>query len=236
MAVDGVIFDWGGTLSVYVDVELHDMWSLAAGHLARVTGRDGEDLQRSLAAAERRFWQRCDETWESSTLGEILAEESAALGLDVTTAVLEEVATHHLDTWTPHIRHHDDAAPTLSELKERGLAIGLLSNTHWPPSFHERFLARDGLAPLIDARAYASEMARAKPDPSAFRHILDRLGLEPARAVFVGDRPKDDVWGAQQAGMRAVWRPHRLSPPLDGVVPDAVIERLSDLTDLVARW
>ena len=236
MAVDGVIFDWGGTLSVYVDVELHDMWSMAADHLARMTGGDPEELQRRLAAAELRFWRRCEETWESSTLSEILAEESAALGLDVTTAVLEEVGTHHLDSWTPHIRHHADAAPTLSALKDRGLSIGLLSNTHWPPAFHERCLERDGLAPMLDVRAYTSELARAKPDPSVFGHALDRLGLDATRAVFVGDRPKDDVWGAQQAGMRAVWRPHRLSPPLDGVVPDAVIERLSDLPDLLARW
>ena len=50
--------------------------------------------------------------------------------------VLEEVATRHLDSWTPHICHHDDAVPTLGALKEEGLTIGLLSNTHWPRSFH----------------------------------------------------------------------------------------------------
>jgi putative hydrolase of the HAD superfamily len=54
--------------------------------------------------------------------------------------------------------------------------------------------------------------------------------------VMVGDRPIDDVWGAQQAGMRGIWRPHPASPELGNVVPDAVIQRLEELPALVARF
>lgn len=236
MAVDGVIFDWGGTLSVYQEVELADMWKVAADHLAVVSGRDPSELLHRLMEAEARYWRKVEETWDSGSLGELLAEESAALELDVTEAVLEEVAVRHLDAWTPHVRHHDDAVATLEKLRDAGLVIGLLSNTHWPPAFHERFLERDGLADLIHFRAYTSELSRSKPHPSVFAHVLGELGLEPATTVFVGDRPIDDVWGAQQAGMRAVWRPHRLSPPLGDVVPDAVIERLDQLPELIASW
>ena len=235
-ALTAAVFDWGGTLSVFAEVELHDMWELAARRLADESGLDAVDLQRRLAEAEQRFWQRCDEHWESASLTELLAEESKAIGLDVTEAVLEEVATHHLDSWTPHIRHHDDAVPTLEDLRSRGLRIGLLSNTHWPESFHEHFLERDGLDHLIDVRAYTSTMPRTKPDPSAFRHVLDRLGVDATEAVFVGDRPRDDVWGAQQVGMRGVWKRHRHSPPLGDVVPDATIELLSELPPLVEQW
>ena len=32
--ISAVIFDWGGTLSEYVDIEMQDMWRLAARHLA----------------------------------------------------------------------------------------------------------------------------------------------------------------------------------------------------------
>lgn len=236
LTVEGVVFDWGGTLSVYPEVELADMWQIAAEHLALVTGQDAAELQRRLSDAEMRYWRRVEESWDSGSLGDLLAAESAALGLDVTQAVLEEVAARHLDAWTPHIVHHEDAAPTLRALKAAGLATGLLSNTHWPPSFHEHFLERDGLAGLIDVRAYTSEMPRTKPDPSTFHHVLERLGLDPSRAVFVGDRPVDDVWGAQKAGMRAVWRPHPAAPPLGDVMPDAVITSLDELPDLVARW
>jgi putative hydrolase of the HAD superfamily len=227
--VDGVIFDWGGTLSAYVDVELVDMWKLAAEHLAASTGRDPAQLQLKLMDAEERYWRRVTERWESGSLSELLAVESASLGLDVTEAVLEEVATRHLDAWTPHIRHHEDAVPVLRELKQAGLIVGLLSNTHWPRAFHQRFLERDGLAPWIDGEFYTCELPFSKPHPSTFAHVLESLGLTPARTVYVGDRPIDDVWGAQLAGMRAVWRAHRFAPPLDGVVPDAVIRSLAEL-------
>ena len=236
MSVEAVIFDWGGTLSRYAEIELSDMWQLAAEHLARETGRAVPELRDALMAAEKRYWDGVNQTQRTGTLGDILAAESRALGLDVTSAVLAEVAQRHLDAWTPHIRHHADAVVTLQRLREQGIGVGLLSNTHWPETFHEHFLQRDGLAGLIDVRAYTSNMQHSKPHREAYLHVLGRLGVSPERAVMVGDRPIDDVWGSQQIGMRGIWRPHSQAPALGSVVPDAVIQQLSELPDLLARW
>jgi putative hydrolase of the HAD superfamily len=236
MTVEAVIFDWGGTLSIYADIDLADMWQLAAERLARDTGHDVSELRAKLIAAEERYWQNVKETQQAGTLGEILAQESEALGLDVTAAVISEAASRHLDAWTPHIQHHTDAAATLAELRAAGLKIGLLSNTHWPESFHERFLERDGLIDLIDVRAYTSTMTRSKPHREAFAHVLLALGVPAERAVMVGDRPIDDVWGSQQVGMRGIWRPHPAAPKLGSVVPDATIQRLAELPALLAGW
>ncbi|HWZ91465.1 MAG TPA: HAD family hydrolase, partial [Polyangiaceae bacterium] len=140
----------------------------------------------------------------------------------------------HLDAWTPHIRHHADAVPTLRALRAQGKKLGLLSNTHWPPSFHEHFLERDGLLELLDVRSYTSTMSHSKPHRLAFEHVLTRLGVRAEHAVMVGDRPIDDVWGAQNAGMAGVWRPHAGSPELGNVVPNAVIKTLAELPELLA--
>jgi putative hydrolase of the HAD superfamily len=165
-----------------------------------------------------------------------LALASVELGLDVTEAVLAEAATHHLDSWTPHIEHDPDAGSVLQALRARGLRIGLLSNTHWPRHFHEHFLERDGLAHLIDVRCYTSEMERTKPHPSAFRHVLDALEVDdPASAVFVGDRAYDDVAGARGAGLRGVLRTNPMVPGYD-IEPDGVIDRLPELLPMVDRW
>ncbi len=56
MTLRAVIFDWGGTLSEYADIELYDMWKLAAEHLARATGRPEAELTAQLLAAELRYW------------------------------------------------------------------------------------------------------------------------------------------------------------------------------------
>jgi putative hydrolase of the HAD superfamily len=236
MSIEAIVFDWGGTLSIYADIELIDMWHLAADHLARATGRDREELRVKLLAAELRYWENVKTTQRAGTLGEILTEESRALGLDVSAAVISEAAVRHLDAWTPHIAHHLDAVPTLIALRERGIKIGLLSNTHWPEDFHEHFLERDGLAALIDVRGYTSNMSHSKPHRVAFEHVLQRLNVSPEHAVMVGDRPIDDVWGSQQIGMRGIWRPHKQSPELGDVVPDAIIHRLTELPEIISRW
>lgn len=236
MQIKAVIFDWGGTLSEYADIELYDMWKLAAEHLARATGRAEAELTAQLLAAELRYWEGVKTSQKTGTLREILAAESRALGLDVTEAVVTEAAQRHLDAWTPHIRHHADAVPALKALKAAGLKLGLLSNTHWPEAYHEHFLQRDGLLELLDVRAYTSNMSHSKPHRAAFLHVLDQLAVAPEQAIMIGDRPIDDVRGAQLVGMRGVWRPHPGSPPLGDVVPDAVIQHLAELPALLAKF
>ena len=224
--MEAVIFDWGGTLSVWAEVDIEDMWRLAARHIAP---DHEEELTSVLVGVEARSWERTTTDRRSTRLADLLAEASAVLGVDVAGAILEEAASHHLDSWTPHIRHQPDAATVLRSLRERGLRIGLLSNTHWPRHFHEHFLERDGLDGLIDARFYTSEMDHVKPDARAFGPVMEALGVEdPGGAVFVGDRLHDDVWGAQQAGMRGVWVRNDRTPGFE-VAPDGVIDSLSDL-------
>ena len=236
MKPKAVIFDWGGTLSHYAAVELADMWHLAAEHLALHMPEDKNALMRRFGRIETDFWGRVTTDQRSGTLADLLAAATSELGVDVAEAVLEEAAVRYLDAWTPHIVHDVEAAATLAALRERGLKIGLLSNTHWPRAFHERFLERDGLAKLIDARLYTSEMPYMKPHAAAFRQALAAVGLEDGgRAVFVGDRPLDDIHGAQQVGMRAVLRPNDLVEQYD-VTPDGTISRLPELLPLVEGW
>jgi putative hydrolase of the HAD superfamily len=231
--LEAILFDWGGTLSRWAEVDLEDVWRLAARHL----DPDGEErLVARLIEVEARFWQRVEASQKSSRLSQVLAVATSELGVDVTEAVLEEAATHHLDAWTPHIEHDPDAVPLLTELRERGLKIALLSNTLWPPAFHDRFLERDGLVELIDARFYTSEMPHTKPHPSAFHAALEGVSVDdPAGAVFVGDRPFDDIHGAKGVGMRAVLRPNPVVPGYEAE-PDAVIQRLPELLPLIDEW
>ncbi len=233
MTVGAIVFDWGGTLAEFVQAELVDAWRLAARHLAP----DREDeLTDRLAAVEAAFWTTTATHQRSATLADLLAAAADELHLDVAEALLEGAAVRHLDSWTPHVRHDPDAGPTLAALRDRGMRIGLLSNTHWPRAFLERFLERDGLADLIDARLYTSEMPFQKPHPTAFRAALDAVGVsDPASAVFVGDRPWDDISGATGVGMRTVLRPNPLVDE-DGPPPDARIGSLPELLDVVRRW
>ena len=231
--IDAVVFDWGGTLSVWADLDLADMWRVAARHLD--PARE-EELTQLLTDVEGKSWARVRHDQRATTLAELLAEASTASGLDVAAAVMEEAAAGHLDAWAPHIEHTDDAAPTLAACRSLNLRTGLLSNTHWPREFHERFLARDGLDRLLDVRVYTSELKRTKPHPLAFKAVLDALDVPASRTVFVGDRPYDDIYGAQALGMRAVLMAGRPVDAYDAVKPDATITRLSELIGVLDEW
>jgi putative hydrolase of the HAD superfamily len=115
----------------------------------------------------------------------------------------------------------------------------VLSNTLWPRWHHEAVFSRDGLAPFIDAAVYSSEIPVAKPHAEAFLAAVQAVGSVVSRTVFVGDRPWDDVHGAQEVGMRAILIPHsRLGDQAVevDVTPDAVVARLGDVLDIVLAW
>lgn len=232
MTVEAVVFDWGGTLTPHHTVDLLDLWRAAA----RVLAPDRVDeMAGALAAAEQRWWEHVGATGRSGTTSELLAAAARDTGLDVDAAVHDAALEAHLDAWTPHTITDPEAAPLLSALRARGLRIGLLSNTHWPRRWHEHWLERDGVLDLIDARVYTSDLEHTKPHPEAFRAVLAELGAAPDRSVFVGDRPVDDISGAKGVGMRAVLVENS-DVPGHPVVPDARIDRLSQVLPLVDRW
>jgi putative hydrolase of the HAD superfamily len=230
--IEAVCFDWGGTLSTFAEVDLEDMWTLAAQHF---DPDRADEIRKHLLAVEDATFARTKTDCRSSTLRQILETASDELGLDVTEAILEEAGTHYLDSWTPHIRHDAHARDVLTRLRADGCKTALVSNTHWPRAFHEHFLERDGLDGLLDARLYTSELTHMKPHPSVFAAALEAIGVDdPARAVFVGDRLHDDVFGAQLAGLRTVWIRNDFVPRFD-VEPDAVIDELRELPDALDR-
>ncbi|HVA05733.1 MAG TPA: HAD family hydrolase, partial [Acidimicrobiales bacterium] len=140
--------------------------------------------------------------------------------------------------WEPHTQLVPDALDTITDLRRRGYKIGVLSNTLWPASFHREVFRRDGLLDHIDAAVYSSEIPWTKPHPKAFQTLLDQLGVtDPERAVFVGDRLFDDIHGAKAVGMHAIYVPHSQIPTNQlghtNGEPDAVIDRLADLLDIL---
>ena len=232
--IEAVVFDWGGTLTEPIEVVYDvDTWSMAARHLDPARA---EELTERFAAVEGQLWELSRTSQRSAHLAGLITSAVEELGLDIAESLIEEAVLLHLDQLSPYIVHDPDAVPVIEELRAQGLKIGLLSNTLWPASFHEGFLDRDGLADLIDARMYTSQMDVTKPHPEAFRLTLDALGVDdPERAVFVGDRPWDDIFGAHRAGLRTVHRPNPLVPDFE-VTADAVIDSLPPLLGIVASW
>jgi HAD superfamily hydrolase (TIGR01549 family) len=79
----------------------------------------------------------------------------------------------------------------------------------------------------------SGEVGVWKPDPEIFRIALDRSGVGPEEAIYVGDSADHDIPGAHAAGMRAVWINRGGRPWPGGDAPDAVIRNLYELLPLL---
>lgn len=101
-----------------------------------------------------------------------------------------------------------DVAGTLTALRERGIAVAVVSDIHVDlrPAF-----AAAGLGGLVDVFTLSFEQGLQKPDPRMFLRTLDALGVAPEEALMVGDRSRPDG-AAVEAGLTAL-----LLPPLRSV-------------------
>lgn len=128
-------------------------------------------------------------------------------------------------------RLYDDVLPALGALRGRGLRTGIVSNTPWgsPGWLWREELARLGLAGEVDAAVFCGDAGFRKPARPIFEAILGRLGVDPARSLFVGDDPRWDVAGARAVGMDAVLIDRH------GEWPDADAPRIKRLSELLER-
>jgi len=230
--VEAVIFDWGGTLTRWHDIDFHQE-SLALAQAVINADHDPHAVSSRLLAAGEAIWGRSRDHQQSATVGDLFDEA----GLDHN----PELLTAYYEFWEPHTRTDPEVGPLFECLRAEGIKVGVLSNTIWPRTWHVGFFERDGVDHLIDGDVYTSEIPWTKPSPLAFQAAMAAVGVDdPARCVYVGDRLFDDVWGAHNAGMRAIHVPHSVIPVSqlghsEGE-PDAVVQSLSEVADVVAGW
>jgi putative hydrolase of the HAD superfamily len=231
--IDAVIFDWGGTLTAWHDIDFHEESLALAAAVRRTPGvpHDPTVHAAKLHEAGATVWGWSRDHQRSATLDDLFAE--AGLEHD------PELLSAYYEFWEPHTLTDPQVGPTWSELKGRGIKVGVLSNTVWPREWHEGFFRRDGVLHLVDGDVYTSELPWTKPSPHAFAAAMAAVGVtDPGRCVYVGDRLFDDIWGAHNAGLRAIHVPHSAIPPeqmghSEGA-PDAVAHELAEIPEIVA--
>ncbi|KTC18759.1 HAD family hydrolase [Pseudomonas putida] len=131
-----------------------------------------------------------------------------------------------------HARHQVDifpeVQPVLEVLRHR-YTLGVVTNGNAD-------VRRLGLADYFRFALCAEDLGIGKPDPQPFLEALRQGQAEAGNAVHIGDHPGDDIAGAQQAGLRAIWfNPQGKAWTAEGQ-PDAEIQRLSQLPELLLSW
>src|SRR5215813_2636129 len=110
---------------------------------------------------------------------------------------------HHLNQ--AHQERHlwcqpdSEASSVLARLQLEGLRVAVISNTD-DGRAHESLALAD-LASHFEFLIDSHNVGCSKPDPAIFKLALNRLGLAPQQAAYVGDSYGYDVIGAQRAGL-----------------------------------
>lgn len=94
-----------------------------------------------------------------------------------------------------------DSLEALTYLKEKSYKIGIISNS--PPT-KRNALEEYGIGHLIDESVFSFQCGYRKPDRRIFEYFLQKMNATPSEVLMVGDSLKNDIFGAQWAGIDAI--------------------------------
>lgn len=156
---------------------------------------------------------------ESSALFSELAGKEAVKIRDVDTEAMRRVAERYgftvpKDFWEISIRMHEkygqlfpDAVDTIKALKGMGLHVGIITDSD--NDYITAHLKALGIYDLFDSITTSEEAGFFKPHPRPFQLALEKAGVKPEEALYVGDNPKKDCVGAKtlndQCAPRSKW-------------------------------
>ena len=138
-----------------------------------------------------------------------------------------------------NISNHDSrvagypgASEMVGAVRARGLKTGLVTSKQRGGA--ERGLRFLGMVDAMDVLVAADDVVNPKPHPEPLLKAADSLGVDPRRAIYVGDSVHDMESG-RAAGMitaAALWGPFRRAD-LERTSPDHWLERPGDLGALL---
>ncbi len=163
----------------------------------------------------------------------VVRESLAAVDVGADPAAVVDAMRAGQRAWEPQRALHPDAIELLRGVHRLGLRTGLVSNTFDPAVLMEEDLVLQGIDELIDVAVFSSALGIRKPHPGIYAHALERLGVEAARTLFVGDRVLEDIIGPARAGMRTCLVTWFRSDSGDHGLADHVAEKPLDVLHIV---
>ena len=136
----------------------------------------------------------------------------------------------------PPLRAYPGAKEILGRLSDRGLPLFLVTDGHAETQRHK--VEAMGLQACFRYLVFTGDYQAQWCKPSCLPFLLacTRLGVEPARCVYVGDNPLCDFQGPRKLGMFTVGvptGPFAGLPVPENQAPHARIAALQDLEGLL---
>lgn len=135
------------------------------------------------------------------------------------------------DHWYYHFPRH--AQPmyrvheTLRELKFRNKKIGLITNGKVKTQMTK--IKQLNIEGYFDSIVISEAVGTKKPQADIFNYAINDLTIRIENSVYVGDHPRNDIFGAKQVGMKTIWKRSYIQwdESLD-IKPDYCVEEIHE--------
>jgi putative hydrolase of the HAD superfamily len=199
--LEAVLLDAGGTL-VRLDFE----W-MAAALLRLGFATDADQLRRAEVEGRKRYDESCGpaDAGASPPIGATGDARAYFGGMVAAAGAPAELIAPAVDRFLAHERSSslwsrpvEGAREMLDALETMGVRRAVVSNSDGRAELH---LRNAGLLAGVEFVVDSHLVGFAKPDPRIFRVALERMGVPPDRALYVGDILAVDAVGARAAGL-----------------------------------
>ena len=231
--IDGVLFDYGRTLVTfaYPTDSLLDVLREFRPRIESTLGvaaPEAETILREVLEPLEEYVS--SESEDEVEYMDVYREAWHRAGLRIPDGLLHEILDAEQRVWDRSVRVDPEAPEILTWLADRQIRRGICSNAPFPPEMMRRQMAGTGIADLVDAIVFSSEVGKRKPAPELYRAAADAIGTSPQRTLFIGDRVREDYEGPRAVGMRAaIVTAHADEPPPDGIPAIASLAEVRSL-------
>lgn len=224
-AVAGIGFDLDHTLAIDNKLERVAFMRLQE-KIERDGGRGLENLDEEANRIDELLaWQRKG----PATIEDAVARFARERGGEAKASYAQTFRTMAVEMVEDFVIPIPGVRRVLDGLKERGIAVAVLSNG-WNP-LQIRKAQRAGFDGPVLASA---DIGEQKPGARAFDALLSALGTRPENTWFVGDDPHSDVDGSRSAGLRSVWFDwEKKTFPPELLPPQYTIHSLDELLEVL---
>jgi HAD superfamily hydrolase (TIGR01509 family) len=240
-AVRGILFDLGDTVLNFGKVDIHALFEKGA-RLAYEYLRQLDQPVPSFARYHRRqFWSIRWNYLKSYFLRrefnslDLIRGMCRRYGQQLDDDQLMELAWKWYQPLSEQATVEEGTRELLEGFRERGLTLGIVSNTFVPGEVLDRHLTQEGLLELFPVRVYSCDIGYRKPHARIFNVALRKTDLQADKTMFVGDSLRADIEGANRMGMISVLK----APEGSGgssIKPRYRIAQLADLENVLDRY
>lgn len=195
----------------------------------------GRDLAKSVNYVRSMLGlEPLEETYVYSRVGygtEHLIRKSLPAGYENR---FEEVLSRFLKHYEDHLLDTTVLYPHVKDVLERFRAKKKAVVTNKRLNLSVAVLRGLGIDKYFDAVVGGDCGLEKKPDPSSLRHVLDKLGINPDRALMIGDG-EPDIQAGKAAGVHTCAVTYGLceEDELLAARPDFAVGDLSELADYI---